>query len=100
MRCWSVSFNTVFCWSMSAELEQELRAGQGEGDEAQFIQDDEVLFQSVLQQPGQAVFILGHEQFTDQGGGVVETHAVALPTRCQRQSGSDVGLAHPSIYLH
>ena len=79
------------------ELEDQLRAGGREGDEAQFVQDDQVLLESRGQEPGQLVLILGLDQLVDQAGGVVEADPVALPTGGQGQADGDVGLSQSGI---
>ena len=48
-----------------AKLKQQLRADRREWDEAQFIQDDEILFERGLQQSRQTMLILRLDQFVD-----------------------------------
>jgi len=47
------------------KLKQQLRADRREWDEAQFIQDDEILFERGLQQSRQTMLILRLDQFVD-----------------------------------
>jgi hypothetical protein len=62
-------------------LEHQLGAGGGKRDKAEFIQDDEVLFEGGGQEFGQAMLLLGQDQFVDQGGGIVKTDVMTLPAR-------------------
>ena len=76
-----------------AELEYQLGASRREGDKAQLIQNDEVLFEGQGQEFGQAVLVLGQDEFIDQGGGIVEADAIALATGSQGQTGADMGFS-------
>ena len=54
------------------ELEHELSAGGRKRDEAEFVQDNQVVLESGSQEFRQAMLLLSQEQFVDQGGGVVK----------------------------
>ena len=72
------------------ELEHQLGAGSRERDEAQLIQDNEVLFEGGGQEFRQALLFLSQHEFVDQGCGVVKAHSIALSAGRQGQSRSDV----------
>ena len=62
----------------SAELEEQLGTLLGEGDETQFINDDELLAQRGLNEPWHLEFFLGDQQFIDQTSRRVEPDALFL----------------------
>ena len=67
-----------------AELEDELCAGGREGDEAEFIQDNDLILGGGLDELGKGMLVLGLDQFVDQASGIEETHFVALTASQQR----------------
>jgi hypothetical protein len=73
-----------------AELEQQLRPVGREGDEAQLIQDDELVSARLGDEALDLVLILSRQQVVDQGGGVVEADAMALTTSTHGQRRGDV----------
>jgi hypothetical protein len=82
------------------ELEHQLSAGGGKGDKAQFIQDDQVVFEGRRQEFGQALLVLSDEEVIDQGGGVVKANAMTLPTRGQSKPGCDMTFSEAGIANH
>jgi hypothetical protein len=71
-------------------LEHQLGAGGRKRDEAQLVQDNQVVFEGGGQEFRQPVLILSQDEFIDQGGGIVKADAMALPTSSQSQPGGDV----------
>ncbi len=65
----------------------------GEGDEAQLVDDQQVLAGQQLLQALQAAFVGGLDQLMHQGGGGREADLQALLTGCQSQAEGDMGLA-------
>jgi len=75
------------------ELKDQMGAGGGEGNEAKFIENDDLLFECGIQELGEAVFILRLKQVIDEGqriwdrarqphlvtGGCVRTRACESP---------------------
>ena len=66
-----------------AELEHQLSAGGGERDEAQLIQDNQVLFEGGGQEFGQALLLLSQAEFVDQGRGIEKPNPITLSTSRQ-----------------
>src|SRR6185436_17009253 len=71
-----------------AELKHQLGPGGGKRDKAQFIQDDQVLFEGGGQEFGQAMLLLRQDQFVNQGGSIVKTDVMALPAGGQSKPGA------------
>jgi hypothetical protein len=49
--------------------------------------------QSRLEHFGQALFLLGGQEFIDEGGGVVKAHPTGLATGGNSQPSGDVGFS-------
>ena len=77
----------------SAELEEQLGTLLGEGDETQFINDDELLAQRGLNEPWHLQLFLGDQQLIDQASGRVEADSSPLPTSRQSQRRCDMGFS-------
>jgi hypothetical protein len=74
-----------------AELEKPLSPIGGKGDEAQFIQDDEVELESGGEEGWQTLFSLSQGQFVDQGGGIVKAGSLAS-VKTRKQAEKDLTL--------
>ena len=60
--------------ALAENLEEQFRAGSGQGDEAQFVDDQQVQAGQLPLQIQQLPFVPGLHHFVDQGGGRGEAH--------------------------
>ena len=81
----------------SAELEEELGAGGGEWDVAQFVENDELMALGLFQEAGELMGFLGLLQGIDECGDWIESHPVVLSAGGQAQTDGDMGLAQAGI---
>lgn len=80
-----------------AELEDEVGTGGGEGDEAEFVEDEKAVFERAGEKLLEAVFVLRLDEIVDEGGGVVEADLVTLAAGGQAQSRGKMRLAQTGI---
>ena len=64
-----------------------------EGDEAQFVNDDELLFEQSVLHAGELALFMGFQQLVDEVGGGGEAHLHALGAQGVAQCGGEVGFA-------
>jgi hypothetical protein len=74
-------------------LEQQLGASQGQGNAAEFVDDQQLCGCQVALKLEQPSFIADFEQLADQRGGDGERHRKPLLASCQAEREGDVGLA-------
>ena len=58
-----------------AKLEEQIRAGRGKGDEAEFVQDDDLMAQSAFDEVLVLMLVLGADRLVHERGGTEETEA-------------------------
>ena len=63
-----------------AELKEEIGPVTVKGNEAEFIQDQEILLTDSRHKARELQLMLSREQVIDEGGDIVEVHVLALPT--------------------
>ena len=81
--------------ALAEDLEEEFRPGGGQGDEAEFVDDQQPEAGQLPLQIEQAPFVPGLHEFVDQGGGGGEAHG--QPPMTGGQAQGDVGLAGAAI---
>lgn len=79
------------------ELEDQMSAEIGEGDEAQLIQNDQLVAQGGGNELVEGMVLLSRDQLVDQGGGIVEPDPVFLPAGFQGQSDGDMSFSQAGI---
>ena len=75
--------------ALAEDLEEEFRSGGGQGDEAQFVDDQQVQAGQLALQVEQASFVPGLHQLMHQGGGGGEAHGQSP------QAGQERAPHHP-----
>ena len=83
-----------------AELKDEMRTGRRKGDEAEFVEDDQVMLKDGGEELCKAVFVLGLHEIIDQASRIVEADLAALAARRDGEAGGDVGLTEPRVADH
>ena len=73
-------------------MAEHLGSGLGQGHEAEFIDDEQLIAGDLLLEAEQLLLIANLDQFADQRGGGSEAHAVAALAGSQAKSQCDVGL--------
>jgi hypothetical protein len=83
-----------------AELQQQMRPGGGEGDEAQLVHDDQVRFERGGQDPWQPMVILCVDQLVDQSRGSVASNLLPVPAGRQRHASREVRVPQARVAEH
>ena len=83
--------------ALAEDLKEQFRAGAGEWDEAQFVDDRQVEPGKLSLQVQQPSLIPGFHQFVDQGGGRREAHRHPALAGGQAHSQGHVGLAGAAV---
>lgn len=63
-----------------AKLKEQLSTAGSQRNKAQLIQNDQLVFEGGGHEFGQTMVVLGQNEVVDQGGDIVETDAMTLPT--------------------
>ena len=83
--------------ALAEDLEEQFGPGGGQGDEAQFVDDQQAEAGQLPLQVEQASLVPGLQQLMDQTGGGGEAHGHAPLVSGQAQSQGDVGLAGAAV---
>ena len=83
--------------ALAENLEEEFRAGGGQGHKALFVDDQQVQTGQLPLQVEQPFLIPGLHQLVDQGGGGGEAHGHSPLAGGQAQPQGDVGLAGAAV---
>ena len=83
--------------ALAEDLEEQLGPGAGQGDKAQFVDDQQVQAGQLPLEVEQASLVPGVRQFVHQGSGRGEAHRHSPLADGQGQSQRDVGLAAAAV---
>ena len=83
--------------ALAEDLEEQLGSGLRQRHETQFIDDQQFVASQLLLQTHQMLLVSGLDQFTDQGRGGGEAHAMAMQTGGQAEGQRDVRFAGATV---
>lgn len=79
--------------ALADQLEQQLGAGPGERDKAQFVNDQQLVAGKLLLQAQEPLVVAGLDEFVNDGGGSGEAGFDAMLASRQADADGDMGLA-------